>query len=127
MGLHTFRDPSLTEDFEAVRLPIDVADFRTYAVDRTSDKADSSLMECRYACPRGVGHVARRIRAGGPRAATRPPCVAATVVEQSPDEGSAYESPVTESSSPSACYTRSRGSPGSRSASGNARLRGHRR
>jgi hypothetical protein len=40
MGLHAFRDPSVAEDFEAVRLPIDVADFHTYAVDWTSDKAD---------------------------------------------------------------------------------------
>ena len=27
LGLHAFQDPSVTEDFEAVRLPIDVADF----------------------------------------------------------------------------------------------------
>jgi len=40
MGLHAFRDPSITEDFEAVRLPIDVSDFHTYAVDWTPDKAD---------------------------------------------------------------------------------------
>jgi beta-glucanase (GH16 family) len=40
MGLHAFRDPSVTEDFEAVRLPLDVADFHTYAVDWTSEKAD---------------------------------------------------------------------------------------
>jgi Glycosyl hydrolases family 16 len=40
MGLHAFRDPGITEDFEAVRLPIDVADFHTYAVDWTEDKAD---------------------------------------------------------------------------------------
>jgi Glycosyl hydrolases family 16 len=40
MGLHPFRDPSVAEDFEAVRLPIDVADFHTYAVDWTSEKAD---------------------------------------------------------------------------------------
>lgn len=40
MGLHAFRDPSITEDFEAVRLPIDIADFHTYAVDWTADKAD---------------------------------------------------------------------------------------
>jgi Glycosyl hydrolases family 16 len=40
MGLHAFRDPSITEDFEAVRLPIDIADFHTYAVNWTADKAD---------------------------------------------------------------------------------------
>jgi beta-glucanase (GH16 family) len=40
MGLHPFRDPAVTEDFEAVRLPIDVAEFHTYAVDWTPDKAD---------------------------------------------------------------------------------------
>jgi hypothetical protein len=39
IGLHAFRDPSVTEDFEAVRLPIDVADFHTYAVDWTADRA----------------------------------------------------------------------------------------
>jgi beta-glucanase (GH16 family) len=40
MGLHPFRDPAVNEDFEAVRLPIDIAEFHTYAVDRTADKAD---------------------------------------------------------------------------------------
>lgn len=40
MGLHAFRDPRVTEDFQAVRLPIDVAEFHTYAVDWTSDAAD---------------------------------------------------------------------------------------
>jgi hypothetical protein len=40
MGLHAFRDPSIIEDFEAVQLPIDVADFHTYAVDWTAEKAD---------------------------------------------------------------------------------------
>jgi hypothetical protein len=33
MGLHRFRDPSLTEDFAADPLPLDVTDFHTYAVD----------------------------------------------------------------------------------------------
>jgi hypothetical protein len=32
-GLHRFRDPALTEDFAADPLPIDVAEFHTYAVD----------------------------------------------------------------------------------------------
>jgi hypothetical protein len=40
MGLHAFRDPAVTEDFEAVGLPIDVAEFHTYAVDWTTEKAD---------------------------------------------------------------------------------------
>jgi Glycosyl hydrolases family 16 len=40
MGLHAFRDPAVTENFEAVRLPIDVADFHTYAVDWTVETAD---------------------------------------------------------------------------------------
>jgi hypothetical protein len=39
MGLHQFRDPEVTEDFEAVRLPIDVADFHTYAVTWDADEA----------------------------------------------------------------------------------------
>jgi hypothetical protein len=40
MGLHPFRDPAVTDDFEAVRLPIDVADFHTYAVDWAPERAD---------------------------------------------------------------------------------------
>jgi hypothetical protein len=40
LGVHAFRDPSVGEDFEAVRLAIDVSDFHTYAVDWTSDKVD---------------------------------------------------------------------------------------
>jgi Glycosyl hydrolases family 16 len=40
MGMHAFRDPSAREDFEAVRLPIDLADFHTYAVDWTADEVD---------------------------------------------------------------------------------------
>ena len=39
MGLKAFKDPDLTEDFEAVRLPIDVADFHTYAVDWAPEQA----------------------------------------------------------------------------------------
>src|SRR6266536_416963 len=39
MGLHAFRDPTVAEDFEAVRLPIDVAGFHTYAVDWTPQRA----------------------------------------------------------------------------------------
>jgi Glycosyl hydrolases family 16 len=40
MGLHAFRDPAVREDFRAVRLPIDVAQFHTYAVDWTPDRAE---------------------------------------------------------------------------------------
>ena len=40
MGLHPFRDPAVSEDFEAVRLPIDVAAFHTYAVDWQPGRAD---------------------------------------------------------------------------------------
>jgi hypothetical protein len=40
MGLHPFRDPTIAEDFEAVRLPIDVADFHTYAVDWRPERVD---------------------------------------------------------------------------------------
>jgi hypothetical protein len=35
MGVKAFRDPRLAEEFEAVRLPIDVAAFHDYAVDWT--------------------------------------------------------------------------------------------
>ena len=40
MGLHAFRDPEVTEDFAAVRLPIDLAEFHTYAVDWTAERAE---------------------------------------------------------------------------------------
>ena len=36
MGLHPFRDPDVREDFAAVRLPIDVTQFHTYAVNWSS-------------------------------------------------------------------------------------------
>ena len=39
MGLKAFRDPAMVEDFEAVPLPIDLADFHTYAVDWTPEQA----------------------------------------------------------------------------------------
>jgi hypothetical protein len=39
MGLHAFRDPQVTEDFAAPRLPIDVADFHTYVLDWTAESA----------------------------------------------------------------------------------------
>jgi Glycosyl hydrolases family 16 len=53
MGLRAFRDPSVTGDFQAVRVPIDVADFHTYAVDWTADSADFFVdgIEIR-SCPR---------------------------------------------------------------------------
>ncbi len=38
MGLHSFRDPEVPEDFAAPRLPIDLADFHTFAVDWSSDR-----------------------------------------------------------------------------------------
>jgi hypothetical protein len=40
MGLHAFRDPGITEDFAAPRLPIDVADWHTYAVRWGAGRAD---------------------------------------------------------------------------------------
>jgi Glycosyl hydrolases family 16 len=40
MGLHPFRDPAIVEDFEAVRLPLDISEFHTYAVDWTTDRVD---------------------------------------------------------------------------------------
>jgi hypothetical protein len=40
MGLHSFRDPSVPEDFEAVRLRLDVAEFHTYAVEWTAEQAE---------------------------------------------------------------------------------------
>lgn len=40
VGLHPFRDPAVAEDFAAVRLPIDVAEFHRYAVDWTPERAD---------------------------------------------------------------------------------------
>jgi hypothetical protein len=40
MGLHPFRDPAVSEDFDAARVPVDIAELHTYAVDWTSDRAD---------------------------------------------------------------------------------------
>ncbi|MEP6649924.1 MAG: glycoside hydrolase family 16 protein [Lapillicoccus sp.] len=40
MGLHPFRDPEVGEDFVAVRLPLDVAEFHTYTCDWTADRVD---------------------------------------------------------------------------------------
>jgi hypothetical protein len=43
MGLHPFRDPVVREDFEAVRIAIDVTEFHTYACDWTADHVDFSV------------------------------------------------------------------------------------
>lgn len=43
MGLHPFRDPRVAEDFRAVRLPLDVAEFHDYALDWTADRAVFSV------------------------------------------------------------------------------------
>lgn len=40
VGLHPFRDPAVTEDFAAVRLPLDIAAFHTYAVDWSAEQAE---------------------------------------------------------------------------------------
>ena len=39
MGLHAFRDPAVVEDFDAVRLPLDVAELHTYAVEWSAQEA----------------------------------------------------------------------------------------
>jgi hypothetical protein len=53
MGLHAFRDPRVTEDFEAPRLPVDVADWHTYAVRWGPDHADFSVDGAHVrSCPR---------------------------------------------------------------------------
>jgi hypothetical protein len=43
MGVKAFRDPGLTHDFDAPRLPIDPADFHTYAVDWDAGEAVFSV------------------------------------------------------------------------------------
>jgi hypothetical protein len=40
LGLKALRDPRATQDFEAVRLPIDVTEWHTYAVDWTPERVD---------------------------------------------------------------------------------------
>jgi len=53
MGLHAFRDPEVTEHFEAVSLPIDMAQLHTYAVDWNAEKADFLVDgELVRSCPR---------------------------------------------------------------------------
>jgi hypothetical protein len=39
MGVHPFGDPSIVDDFSAVRLPIDVRDFHVYAAEWTHEQA----------------------------------------------------------------------------------------
>ena len=39
-GLHPFRDPAIVDDFGAVRVPIDVSEFHSYAVDWQPGSAD---------------------------------------------------------------------------------------
>lgn len=57
LGLHPFRDPEVVEDFEAVRLPIDVAQFHTYAVDWSRERADFLVDgELVRSCPRPPGY-----------------------------------------------------------------------
>jgi hypothetical protein len=43
MGLHAFRDPQAREDFDAVRMPLDVADWHSYAVQWDTEMATWSL------------------------------------------------------------------------------------
>ena len=38
MGLHPFGDPAITDDFEAVRVPIDVREFHVYAAEWTREQ-----------------------------------------------------------------------------------------
>ncbi|MGW5241257.1 glycoside hydrolase family 16 protein [Monashia sp. NPDC004114] len=40
LGLHAFRDPWVTEDFAAPRLPLDVSEWHTYAVHWSPERAD---------------------------------------------------------------------------------------
>jgi beta-glucanase (GH16 family) len=43
MGLHSFRDPAVPEDFETVRLPIDVREAHAYAVTWTPESVELSV------------------------------------------------------------------------------------
>jgi beta-glucanase (GH16 family) len=43
MGIKAFRDPALTEDFAAPRLPIDVTEMHTYAIDWDEEVAVFSV------------------------------------------------------------------------------------
>ena len=52
VGIKAFRDPALAQDFDAPRLPIDVADFHDYAVDWDADGRSSPSTARRYAAAR---------------------------------------------------------------------------
>jgi hypothetical protein len=53
MGLKKIRDPALSQDFAAPRLPIDVVEFHDYAVDWTAERAEFFLDgELVRTCPR---------------------------------------------------------------------------
>jgi hypothetical protein len=52
MGLHPFRDPRVVEDFEAVRLSIDITQFHTYAVNWTANRVDFAVDgDLVHSCP----------------------------------------------------------------------------
>jgi hypothetical protein len=57
VGIKAFRDPALAQDFDAPRLPIDVADFHDYAVDWDADAAVFTVdgQEVRR-CPRPTAY-----------------------------------------------------------------------
>jgi beta-glucanase (GH16 family) len=40
MGLHPFRDPAITDEFDTPRVPIDVAAFHVYAADWRPGRVD---------------------------------------------------------------------------------------
>jgi beta-glucanase (GH16 family) len=57
MGLKEFRDPDVTRDFAAPRLPVDVAEFHDYAVDWTAERAEFFVDgELIRTCPRPPGY-----------------------------------------------------------------------
>jgi hypothetical protein len=43
VGIKPFRDPELSDDFAAPRLPVDVADFHTYALEWDGELAEFSV------------------------------------------------------------------------------------
>ncbi len=79
MGLRAFRDPAVTGDFEAVRLPIDPADFHTYAIDWTPDRVDvlvdgEPVEELRATAVVPDADADRRVRLPGEVDRQRPRC-----------------------------------------------------
>ena len=52
VGIKAFRDPALVQDFDAPRLPIDVADFHDYAVDWDAEMAVFTVDGQGYAAAR---------------------------------------------------------------------------